>query len=71
MQAFLDRMAACLEVPGVTAEYEFRRGANWSSLQAFAVLVVLETEFGRRMTIDEFQTMATLGDLARSCGIAG
>ena len=71
MQAFLDRMAACLEVPGASEAYEFRTGANWSSLQAFSILVVLETEFGRRMSIDEFQTMTTLGDLARACGIAG
>lgn len=70
MKDFFERIAACLELPEVTADYEFRSGRDWSSLQGFAVLVTLETEFGRRMTVDEFLTMRTVGDLARACGVA-
>ena len=69
MTRFLERIAACLELPAVTADYAFRTGPDWSSLQGFAVLVTLETEFGRRMTVDEFQNLVTVGDLARACGI--
>ena len=69
MTEFLERIAACLERPAVTTDYEFRTGPDWSSLQGFAVLVTLETEFGCRMTVDEFLTMRTVGDLARACGI--
>lgn len=69
MTEFLERIADCLELPAVTADYEFRSGPDWSSLQGFAVLVTLETEFGRRMTVDEFQALRTVGDLARACGM--
>lgn len=68
---FLDRMAECLELPEVAADYEFRSGPEWSSLQGFAMLVSLETEFGHPMMVDEFLTMRTVGDLARACGIEG
>lgn len=69
MRDFLDKIAECLDLPEVTADYDFRSGPEWCSLQGFAVLVTLETEFGRRMMIDEFMTMRTVGDLARACGI--
>ena len=70
-ERFLAKIAECLELPEVAPDYEFRNGPDWSSLQGFAVLVTLETEFGRRMPVDEFQTLHTVADLARACGISG
>ena len=69
MNEFLDRMSAILETP-VTAETRFREVAGWSSLMGFGILVTLENDYGRRMMIDEFQKMQTIGDLAAACGVA-
>lgn len=62
---FLDRLSDVLETP-VTQETRFREVANWSSLMGFGILVTLENDFGRRMTVDEFLTCQTVGDLWRS-----
>ena len=69
MNEFLDRMSAILETP-VTAETRFREVEGWSSLMGFGILVTLENDYGRRMMIDEFQKMQTIGDLAAACGVA-
>ena len=69
MTEFLDRMSAILETP-VTAETRFRAVEGWSSLMGFGILVTLENDYGRRMMIDEFQKMQTIGDLAAACGVA-
>ena len=68
MNEFLDRMSAILETP-VTAETRFREVEGWSSLMGFGILVTLENDYGRRMMIDEFQTMQTISDLAAACGV--
>lgn len=69
MNEFLDRMSAILETP-VKAETRFREVEGWSSLMGFGILVTLENDYGRRMMIDEFQTMQTISDLATACGVA-
>ena len=68
MNEFLDRMSAILETP-VKAETRFREVEGWSSLMGFGILVTLENDYGRRMMIDEFQTMQTISDLAVACGV--
>lgn len=68
MKTFLEKMEAVLECP-VSCETRFRETEDWSSLKAFGILVTLENDFGRRMTVDEFLTMDTLGELARACGV--
>lgn len=62
-------MSAILETP-VRAETRFRDVEGWSSLMGFGILVTLENDYGRRMMIDEFQKMQTIGDLAAACGVA-
>lgn len=69
MNEFLDRVSAILETP-VKAETRFREVEGWSSLMGFGILVTLENDYGRRMMIDEFQTMQTISDLATACGVA-
>ena len=69
MNEFLDRMSELLETP-VTAGTRFREVEGWSSLMGFGILVTLENDYGRRMMIDEFQKMQTIGDLAAACGVA-
>lgn len=68
MNAFLDRMSAVLETP-VTEDTRFREVDGWSSLMAFGMLVVLESEYGRRMGIAEFETLETVGDVARAANV--
>ena len=68
MSEFLDKMSAVLETP-VAAETVFRDVPGWSSLMAFAVLVTLENDFGRPMTIAELLERKTVGDLAAACGL--
>ena len=69
MNEFLDKIAAVLEEP-VRPETRFRELPDWSSLKAFGVLVTLENDFGRPMTIDEFRQLNTVADLARAAGVA-
>jgi acyl carrier protein len=64
-QEFLDRMSAVLEAP-VAMATRFRELPLWSSLMGFGILVTLENDFGRRMTVDEFLTCHTIGDLWKS-----
>ena len=59
---FLARLSDVLETP-VTLETRFRDVDNWSSLMGFGILVTLENDFGRRMTVNEFLTYQTVGDL--------
>ena len=68
MNEFLDRMSAILETP-VKAETRFREVEGLSSLMGFGILVTLENDYGRRMTIDEFMTLETISDLAAACGV--
>ena len=68
MSEFLDKLAVVLETP-VEPETRFRDLADWSSLKAFGILVTLENDFGRPMTIDEFQTLDTIGELAQAAGV--
>ena len=65
--AFLDRMSSVLETP-VGMATRFREVPFWSSLMGFGILVTLENDFGRRMTVDEFLTCHTIGDLWKSLG---
>ena len=69
MNEVLDRMSAILETP-VTVETRFREVEGWSSLMGFGILVTLENDYGRRMTIDEFQKLQTIAELAAVCGVA-
>jgi acyl carrier protein len=63
MNEFLDRMAEVLEVP-VTPETRFRELAGYSSLKGFGLMVVLENEYHRPISISEFAAMSTICDLA-------
>lgn len=68
MNEFLDRMSAILETP-VTVETRFRELADWSSLKAFGILVTLENDYRRPMTLDEFQKLNVISELAQAVGL--
>jgi len=69
MDQFLARMSEVVECP-IAASDRFRDLPGWCSLKAFGVLVTLENDFHRPMSMDEFSRCHTFVDLASACGIA-
>lgn len=68
MNEFLDKMSAVMEMP-VEPRTKFRETEGWSSLKAFGILVTLENDFSKRMSLAEFSGFSTIGELAAACGI--
>lgn len=63
---FFRKVADILEVESVSEDTRFRELDGWCSLQAFGLLVLLESELGVRMGMDVFQAMETVGELYAS-----
>lgn len=63
MNDFLDRVANILEVPDVTEELEFRSVPGWGSMMGFALFIMLEDEYGAKMTPEQFRGLKTVADL--------
>ena len=63
MNDFLDRVANILEVPDVTEELEFRSVPGWGSMMGFALFIMLEDEYGAKMTPEQFRELKTVADL--------
>ena len=53
----------------MTAETRLRELADWSSLKAFGILVTLENDYRRPMTLDEFQKLNVISELAQAVGL--
>ena len=70
MNEFLDRVANILETPAVAPEMEFRSVRGWGSMMGFALFIMLEDEYGVRLTPEQFRELKTVADLMRSAGIA-
>ncbi len=71
MDEFLVKVASILEVPSVSADADFRAVEGWCSLKAFGLLVMLDQEYGRTLSIDDFLDLHTVADLAAAAGIQG
>ena len=65
MNDFLDRVTNILETPGVTPELEFRSVRGWGSMMGFALFVMLEDEYGVKLTPEQFRELKTVSDLMR------
>lgn len=63
MNDFLERVANILEVPEVTEELEFRSVPGWGSMMGFALFIMLEDEYGAKMTPEQFRELKTVSDL--------
>ena len=70
MQEFLAKVADILEVPSVTPETDFRAVDGWCSLKAFGLLVMLDQDYGRTLTVDAFLGLRTVRDLAVAAGVS-
>ena len=71
MKEFLDKLADILQIDDPSPELDFRTVDWWDSLKGFSILVVLERDYGVRMTPAEFTECRTVADLARAAGITG
>ena len=60
---FLGRVADILEVPAVMPELEFRSVSGWGSMMGFALYIMLEDEYGIKITPERFRGLKTLADL--------
>lgn len=69
MDEFLAKVAEILEIPSANPELDFRTVADWDSMKGFMLLVLLENDYGRPMTVETFLKTKTVGDLARAAGL--
>lgn len=69
MDEFLSKVAEILEIPSATPDLDFRTVEDWDSMKGFMLLVLLENDYGRPMTVDAFLETKTVGDLARAAGL--
>ena len=70
MKEFLDKVAVVLEASSVTPDTDFRAVEGWCSLMAFGLMVMLEQNYGKTLSVDDFQALRTVADLAAAAGIA-
>jgi len=69
MNEFLDRVAGILETPCVAPSLEFRSVRGWGSMMGFALYVMLEDEYGAKLTTERFRGLRTVSDLMSVAGI--
>lgn len=69
MEEFLSKVAEVLEADSVTPDFEFRAIDDWNSLKGFALMVLLESDYGKQMSVEEFLSCSTVGELATVAGV--
>ena len=69
MNEFLDRVANILETPSISPDLEFRTVRGWGSMMGFALFIMLEDEYGAKLTPEGFRELKTVADLMRAAGV--
>ncbi len=69
MNDFLDRVANILETPAVAPELEFRSVPGWGSMMGFALFIMLEDEYGVKMSPERFRELKTVAELMSAAGV--
>ena len=69
MEEFLTKIAEILEVDSVTPEFKFREIDEWDSLKGFSIIVLMEKDYGKEMSVETFLVCETVEDLAKFAGI--
>lgn len=65
-EVFLSKVAVILEAPSseLNLNLDFRRDLpDWDSMRGFAIIVMLEEEYGISLEVAEFLECKSLGDL--------
>lgn len=70
MNEFLAKVAEVLEVESVAPDFEFRTIEDWDSMKGFSLIVLLESDYGKEMPVEEFLKCKTVADLAAFAGVA-
>ena len=70
MDEFLPKVAEILEVDSVAPDFRFREIDEWDSLKGFSLIVLMEQDYGREMSVEEFLGCDTVGDLAKFAGVS-
>ena len=70
MEEFTAKIADILEVDSVTPEFRFRTVDDWNSLKGFSLMVLMEQDYGKEMSVEEFLGCETVDDLAKFAGVA-
>ena len=69
MNDFLDRVANILETPAAAPELEFRSVPGWGSMMGFALFIMLEDEYGVKMSPERFRELKTVAELMSAAGV--
>ena len=69
MEEFTAKVADILEVDSVTPEFRFRTLDDWNSLKGFSLMVLMEQDYGKEMSVDDFLGCETVNDLAKFAGV--
>ena len=69
MEEFLPKIAEILDVESVTPEFKFREIEEWDSLKGFSIIVLMEQDYGKEMSVDDFLGCETVNDLAKFAGV--
>lgn len=70
MEQFLENVADVFEVESdeISMDTVFREEIeDFSSLVGFSLIVMMEDEYGVRVSVEEFLECKTIGDLYRKC----
>ena len=70
MEEFAAKIADILEVDSVTPGFRFRTVDEWNSLKGFSIIVLMEQDYGKEMSVEEFLECETVNDLAKFAGVA-
>ena len=71
LQKFLERIAEVLKVPSVALDDDFRAVPMWSSLVGFSTMVMIDLEYGQKVTVADLKAAKTVRDLAKLAGVDG
>ena len=70
MEEFTAKIADILEVDSVAPDFRFRTVDDWNSLKGFSIMVLMEQDYGKEMSVEEFLGCETVNDLAKFAGVA-
>ena len=70
MDEFLSQVADILEVPVAKPGDDFRAAPMWGSMAAFALMVMVEQRYGRKLSAAQIAGCSTVADIAALAGVA-
>jgi acyl carrier protein len=63
---FIEKISEILEIDysEISMETDFRNDVPfWDSLKGFGIIVLIEEDYGKKLTVEEFLEQKTIGDL--------